>query len=76
MKHQIYDLRRLSDSEYASIARNEVDSMLEGQFCTLCNGGFIGREEKDNAIISGKNPMSYAHDYCWNQMKRGNYEQK
>ncbi len=43
----------------------EVDKALTDKTCSICNGKFIGRNEKDNAIVSGKQPLTFAHESCW-----------
>jgi hypothetical protein len=43
----------------------EVDKLLEGLVCSICGKEFVGREQKDNAICSGKNPFQVSHEDCW-----------
>lgn len=69
MKYQLYDLRDLDKHSKQMIVTNEVDVLFEGERCSLCGGYFVGREEKDNAIVSGKNPLTYAHEFCWQLLK-------
>jgi len=63
----LYDLRNLDNHTRQLITMDEVDKLLEGRFCSICNGAFIGRKEKDEAVVSGKNPFTVAHSYCWNK---------
>lgn len=64
MNYQIYDLRNLDEHTRSLIVNNEVDALLEGKVCSICGGAFIGRKERDQAIKSGENPVTFAHDYC------------
>lgn len=68
MNYQTYDLRDLDEHTRQLIVQGEVDKMLDGEFCTICDGAFIGRKEKDNAIVSRTGPLKYAHEFCWSEI--------
>lgn len=69
MKYQKYDLQDLDESTHELIVRNEIDTILTGKKCTICNEYFIGRQEKDKSVCSGTHPLTYAHEDCWEKDK-------
>lgn len=65
ISHQSYDLRNLDKHTQSLIVNNEMDKILASKLCSICQGDFIGQNEKDDAVCSGKNPFTVAHGYCW-----------
>lgn len=55
----------LADLQYAHSMTETIMGSLDIQICSLCGKKFVGRKEKDSSIISGKNPLTFAHDHCW-----------
>jgi hypothetical protein len=56
----------MNKKEFArKIAEIEIEKMLTGEFCSICNEPFVSNVEKDTAICSGTHPLKFAHGLCW-----------
>ncbi len=49
---------------HQSLVTNEINKMLEDKLCSICGKEF-NHQEKNNVIVSGVHPLTYAHDRCW-----------
>lgn len=46
-----------------------IGKMVEGHHCALCGGRFVGRKERDTAMIVRRNRKAVAvvHRACWDK---------
>ena len=63
--YQFYSLENLDERGKLRLVQSEVDKMLNNKKCSICGSEFTGSWESDNAICSGENPITYAHEYCF-----------
>lgn len=67
MIYTLFDLDHEDDDRHRANVTYEINSMFDGQCCTVCDKPFATREEKDEAYISGLHPLTYAHEQCYEE---------
>lgn len=70
-KHQLYDLCNLDRQTRDQIIDGEIEALVGDRDCLICGLPFVGKEDKDNAIVASLSPLGFAHESCWLKLKDG-----